>query len=514
MTSTRAIPSRRAPAQRGRAQWRSRELGDVEAPPRLRRVSEAAIEPTAWDRRFRTRLVITDAIVVVASVVVSLGAAIVFEPAATASPLAFGVIAAFTVATWLTFLAAAHTRDERVLGMGASEYRQVANSTALAFGLLALVFVITRVEFARSFVLVALPIGLLGILIDRWLWRKWLLRRRDRGDYLSRAIIAGSRREVEYVARQILERSGAGYHVVGAAIDAPGQSFIDAGGERVPIVAGLDEVAQSARDLGADAVILAGLTRDEDDYVRRLSWQLEGTRADLVLSSRLTDVAGPRIHFRPIDGLPLIQVEIPQFDGGKHALKRGFDIFASALGLLAIAPVLIGIALAIRLDGPGSILYTQERVGRDGKTFKLMKFRSMIPDADRVRAELLERNEASGLLFKLKDDPRVTRTGRFLRKHSLDELPQLWNVLRGDMSMVGPRPPLAEEVNGYAEHVHRRLLIKPGLTGLWQVSGRSDLDWDESVRLDLYYVENWSLTGDLMLIWRTVRVVVRPVGAY
>ncbi|MFF2271626.1 sugar transferase [Agromyces sp. NPDC058136] len=456
----------------------------------------------------------TDAAVIVGSVGAAILAARLLEPRAAASLPTSGLIAAFTVAVWAAFITAAHTRDDRVLGVGASEYRRVANSTALAFGLLAFVFVTVRVEVARPFVLVALPIGLFGLLLDRWLWRKWLLRQRKHGDYLSRAIVVGAPCEVAYVARQILDRSGAGYQVVGAAVDAPELAFIEAGDERVPIVAGLGEVAQSVRDLEIDAVILAGLERHEDDYVRRLSWQLEGTSAQLVLSSRLTDVAGPRIHFRPIDGLPLIQVEIPHFDGGKHALKRGFDIVAASLGLIAISPLLIAIAIAIKLDSRGPILYVQERIGRDGQAFRLLKFRSMIPDADRVRTSLLEQNDAAGLLFKVKDDPRVTRTGRFLRRHSLDELPQLWNVVRGDMSMVGPRPPLAAEVHEYADHVRRRLLIKPGLTGLWQVSGRSDLDWDESVRLDLYYVENWSLTGDLMLIWRTIRVVVRPVGAY
>ncbi|SIN90958.1 sugar transferase [Agromyces cerinus] len=469
-----------------------------------------------WVRQYRDRLRVTDAMIVAVAMLIAvavrsaiIGPDILHEAATEriGAPVAIA-------AAWLLALVAFRTREPHVLGVGALEYKRVLNASATTFGVVAIVFLVAQPPNARWYLVVGAPIGVAGLLAGRWLWRRWLVAERRRGRFLSRAIVVGSRIDAEYVACQIAHDTGAGFVVVGAAIDGDDRSEFIADGTSIPVLDGIGAAAAAAVALHADAVIVTGQYNSAGDAIRQLSWALEGTATELVLSSRLTDVAGPRIHFRPVAGLPLIQVEIPQFDGGKHALKRGFDVFAASMGLIAIAPILITIAIAIKLDGPGPILYRQERIGRDGKTFKLLKFRSMIPGADRVRAELLERNEAAGLLFKLKNDPRVTRTGRFLRQHSLDELPQLWNVLRGEMSMVGPRPPLAEEVDGYSAQVHRRLLIKPGLTGLWQVSGRSDLSWEESVRLDLYYVENWSLTGDLMLIWRTLRVVLRPVGAY
>lgn len=195
-------------------------------------------------------------------------------------------------------------------------------------------------------------------------------------------------------------------------------------------------------------------------------------------------------------------------------MKRSFDILMSAAALLVLAPIMLIIAIFVRLDSEGPALFRQERVGKDGQTFTMLKFRSMVHNADDDIDRLLEQNDCSGVLFKMRSDPRVTRVGHFLRAHSLDELPQFLNVLRGDMSVVGPRPSLQREVQNYERHVRRRMNIRPGITGLWQVNGRSDLDWEESVRLDLYYVENWTLCTDLSLIWRTVRVLFRPVGAY
>jgi exopolysaccharide biosynthesis polyprenyl glycosylphosphotransferase len=215
-----------------------------------------------------------------------------------------------------------------------------------------------------------------------------------------------------------------------------------------------------------------------------------------------------------VEGLPLMHVDIPQYSGAKHVLKRVVDV-AMALGaLLALSPLLLVLAIIVRLDSPGPVLFRQDRVGKDGHPFGMFKFRSMVVDAEARLAALDQRNEGAGVLFKLRDDPRVTHCGRWMRKYSLDELPQLWNVVLGHMSMVGPRPPLDREVSGYEHHTHRRLLIKPGITGLWQINGRSDLAWEEAVRLDLYYVENWSIAGDLLILWRTFRAVIKPSGAY
>jgi exopolysaccharide biosynthesis polyprenyl glycosylphosphotransferase len=470
-----------------------------------------------WARRYRSKLRISDVSVVVIAVGIAFVARFGTETAAVAAgPLRidYWVVALLVVTIWIITLGAFHTRDSRVIGVGATEYRQVVNASALAFGLLAIGFLIFQVDIARSFFIFALPLGVVGLLVERWRWRKWLLHQRHFGHYLSRVIVVGGREDVEYVVRQIAEKSGAAYHVVGVALEDGDTTGVLSRGNRIPVVADSAHVADAVGAMGVDAVIVAGHPRGGSTFIRNLGWDLEGTSAELVLSSRLTDVAGPRIHFRPVEGLPLIHVEIPHFEGTRHVLKRTLDVVAAGVGLILIAPLLGVIAIVVKTDTPGPALFRQERCGRNQQTFQMLKFRSMVQTAEKDLAGLIDKNEGSGMLFKIRNDPRVTRVGRILRKYSLDELPQLWNVLVGEMSLVGPRPPLPTEVDGYEQHVHRRLYIKPGLTGMWQVNGRSDLDWDESVRLDLYYVENWSLAGDLIILWRTLRVLTHPTGAY
>lgn len=296
-------------------------------------------------------------------------------------------------------------------------------------------------------------------------------------------------------------------------LDSGAREFIVEDGA-YPVLGNINTVGAVARDVGADTIVVASQPHGDGEFVKRLSWQLEGTAAELVLSSRIADVAGPRLSFEPLDGLPLIRMQIPTYSGGQHGIKRALDVVVAAIALIPIALAYPVLALLIKIDSAGPVFFFQERVGRDGRLFKMVKFRSMKTDAEQQLAALREQNEGSGLLFKMKDDPRVTRVGKVLRKLSLDELPQFWNVLVGNMSVVGPRPPLPSEVTGYDGKVFRRLYIKPGITGLWQVSGRSDLSWDESVRLDLRYVENWSVVSDLQIMWRTAKVMLRPSGAY
>lgn len=248
--------------------------------------------------------------------------------------------------------------------------------------------------------------------------------------------------------------------------------------------------------------------------MRELGWQLEEANVNLIVSPSLTDVAGPRIHSSPVAGLPLIHVDFPDTKGPKLWVKRAFDIVFSGFALLILSPLLLALTIIVRTDSPGPAFFRQERVGLNSKTFKMLKFRSMVIGAEGMLASLLDESDGNGVMFKMHDDPRITRSGRILRRYSLDELPQLINVFRGEMSLVGPRPPLPEEVAQYDHWAERRLLVKPGITGLWQVSGRSNLDWDDTGRLDLYYVENWSLTGDLAIIMRTIAAVLRREGAY
>jgi len=245
-----------------------------------------------------------------------------------------------------------------------------------------------------------------------------------------------------------------------------------------------------------------------------LAWGLEGTGIDLLVAPALTEVAGPRISVRPVGGLPLVHVEEPQLSGGARFAKGVFDR-AGALGLIIVlSPVLIVCALAVRLRSGRPVFFTQPRAGRDGREFRVIKFRTMVVGAEEGLAEVRHLNEHDGVLFKIRDDPRVTPIGAALRRRSLDELPQLFNVVSGSMSLVGPRPPLPSEVSRYGEDARRRLLVKPGITGLWQVSGRADLSWEESVRVDLDYVENWSPALDLQILWRTIPAVLRGDGAY
>jgi exopolysaccharide biosynthesis polyprenyl glycosylphosphotransferase len=235
---------------------------------------------------------------------------------------------------------------------------------------------------------------------------------------------------------------------------------------------------------------------------------------DMVVAPGMMDVSGPRLEMRPVAGLPLIHVEKPRYHGAKRFGKTSFDLIFAIVALVLVSPLMLFAAAAVKLTSRGPVLYKSERMGLDGNPFPMLKFRSMVDEADRHSATLSGPNEGAGVLFKLRDDPRVTRVGRVMRKFSIDELPQFINVLRREMSVVGPRPPLRVEVESYENEVHRRLLVRPGVTGLWQVSGRSDLSWEDSVRLDLSYVENWSMVGDMLIIAKTLKAVVRGDGAY
>lgn len=464
-----------------------------------------------WERRYRLRLRLSDATVIVA--VAALTALIqVFLLGTPVNAVFRGAI--LLVATLYMMLAALNTRSAAIFGSGATEYRRVAHASGLAFGIVAIVGILLEWDGLRPLLVIALPTGMLGLLVTRWSWRRWLQHRRLEGAYVSRTLVVGATEDVEYVINSLRTSGENGYHVVGTTLLDRNANELAVGETRYPVVGNVTTVASAAAQIGADTIIVASRPDGDTDFVKRLSWQLEGTAAELVLSSRLTDVAGPRISLRQVDGLPLIQVKIPTYEGGVHLLKRALDIAVAALALIPIGILTPVLALLIKLDSPGRVFFFQERVGRDGRTFRIVKFRTMKTDAEQQLAELRAQNEGAGLLFKMKDDPRVTRVGRVLRKLSLDELPQFWNVLTGDMSVVGPRPPLPSEVTAYDGTVFRRLYIKPGITGLWQVSGRSDLSWDESVRLDLRYVENWSVMNDLQIMWRTGKAMVRSSGAY
>ena len=466
-----------------------------------------------WERSHRRRLALTDALIVTAMAATTA----LVELRGSLAPASVGAaarVAALVVGSWLILLWLSRSREPGVLGSGSAEYSRVAHATGLAFGLLSIVFLVFQLPGMRLQLIITLPIGVVVLIAGRRQWRKWLIRERERGLCVSRAIVAGTREDVEYVIANLLNDPHHGYRVIGATTVEEGSEPVPVDGQSFPVMGPIQSTAAYARESGADTIIVASTPRSDRDFVRRLAWELEGTAAELVLCNRLTDVAGPRLSLRPIDGLPLIQVKIPEFEGGVHAFKRAFDIVISILALIPVLLITPVIAILLKVDSPGPVFFRQTRIGRDGRPFAMLKFRTMNVDAEAQLAALQARDEGAGPLFKLRRDPRVTRVGAVLRRFSLDELPQFLNVLRGDMSIVGPRPPLPREVTDYNGTVFRRLYIKPGITGLWQVSGRSDLSWDESVRLDLRYVENWSLTTDLMIMWRTAKIMVAPKGAY
>jgi exopolysaccharide biosynthesis polyprenyl glycosylphosphotransferase len=468
-------------------------------------------------RRYADLLFLTDSLVVLGSLVTATLARFGAEDASVrvlGTPTGYWLVAGFIAVTWILALTIYRSRDVRVIGSGSIEYRRVTSATAMLFGLDAIILVVVNANISRGFFIIAFPLGLASLLITRRLWRFWLVRRRRMGRYVSSTIVVGPRPDVVRVLTTLNANPAAPYRAVGVALEGGDTAQeLTIGSRSYPVIQEHSTFADDVRTRGIDVVIVAGQPSDPD-FIRNLGWDLERTQAEMLIASRLVNVAGPRIHMRPAEGLPLMHVELPSYEGGKHVLKRVLDFTASLAGLVLLSPLFLAIAVIVKATSPGPVFFRQARVGRNGDLFSMIKFRSMVPDAEDALERLRQHNEGSGLLFKLKDDPRVTPIGRVLRRYSLDELPQLWNVLVGHMSLVGPRPPLESEVRQYEKHVLRRLYIKPGLTGMWQINGRSNLSWEESVRLDLYYVENWSLTGDLLILWRTARVVLKPVGAY
>jgi exopolysaccharide biosynthesis polyprenyl glycosylphosphotransferase len=429
----------------------------------------------------------------------------------------YNAISALIVVGWMLSLQFFGTRDRRVIGSGSAEYKAIVDATIRLFGLFAIIVYLGQVQVGRSYLLMALPAGLILLLLSRWLWRRWLIQRRANGEYVYRVLLLGHRTKVEHVADSVRRAGSTGLQVVGALTEGTAGAGVDGdpgGPAGVPVLGKFADLLQVVDDARIDTVILTSADEIGPQDMRRLGWDLESRQTNLIVAPALTDVAGPRIHARPVAGLPLIYVDYPTFEGRKHTTKRAFDILAGGLLLVLLSPLFLVIAVAVRRDSVGPAFFRQERVGFRGRRFRMAKFRSMVTDAEAMQPALLEQSDGNGVLFKLKTDPRVTRLGAILRKYSLDELPQLFNVIRGSMSLVGPRPHPASDVLHYEAIDMRRLLVKPGMTGLWQVGGRSGLSWEESVRLDLYYVENWSLMGDLIILWRTIKAVTRPEAAY
>ena len=481
----------------------------------------SATKPTAvnrWATRYARRLWISDLLLLVAVVYTTqfvwfgLGnAEVAMRADSRITDVSYWWFSAGLVVVWMMGLAMADSRGRRVVGAGSTEYVRVANASFVVFSIVIIGCFLVQLDVARGYLLIALPAGILLLLAERHVWRKWLLHQRRRGAYSARVLLVGSTSSVTQIARELERSRGSGYHVVGACVPT-GRVGATIEGSDVPIMGNVDDVNGAMAAVGADTVVVTSTDELPPFKVKQISWGLEAGRQHLVLAPSIVDIAGPRIHTRPVSGLPLIHVETPRFSGGQLFLKRATDLLASLLGLLVLAPVFAFLALSVRLGDGGPVFFRQKRIGLRGREFTMLKFRSMVTNAEDLLPELAaqQRDAGNEVLFKMTNDPRITRMGRIMRKYSLDELPQLFNVIGGSMSLVGPRPPLPGEVEQYADHVHRRFLAKPGITGAWQVSGRSTLSWEDSVRLDLAYVENWTLLGDLMIILKTGRAVFAP----
>ncbi|QNE15591.1 sugar transferase [Pseudarthrobacter sp. NBSH8] len=470
-----------------------------------------------WRIKYSRRLAVIDAAVVIWAVA---GAYIVrfgFEETTGDQDATYVWLSIVLALVWWFMLGAWSSRASRILGTGSDEYKRVAAASLWLFGLVAIVSYVFRFDTARGYVGVALPAGVFGLLLARWHLRQHLSVERGRGNSMSRLLLMGGPSAVAHLASSLDKATQSGYLPVAAYI--PGQQDhpeveAKSGLEVLGYKPDTESIMAAIRRCGADAVAVSAGVQLHPQTLRHLGWELAARNIGLIMAPALTDIAGPRIHTQQVAGLPLIHVTTPTLEGGQRVAKRLFDIVVAGFLIVVFAPLMAIIALMVRIDTRGPTLFRQERVGIEGTHFRMLKFRSMVVDAELQLAELAHRNEGNGILFKIKDDPRITRVGGFLRKYSLDELPQLFNIFAGSMSLVGPRPPLPSEVEVYEQDVRRRLLVKPGLTGLWQVSGRSNLSWQDSVRLDLYYVENWSLAGDLVILLRTVRAVFHSTGAY
>lgn len=442
--------------------------------------------------------------------------AILGREAFPSAPLEVGdrlsVFGPLMILGWVAAIWALGGYRATVFGAGTDEYKRIVNASLLTFSAVGIASYLTQFPLPRGFFLLAALLGVPLLVLGRLMLRRSLQRARRAGALQHRVLIAGTAGHVDEIASVLHRESWLGYQVVGAVTPRePGRAATASG---IPLLGSSDALAMTAVDVDADVVFLAGGAFDTAADLRRLSWDLEHEDIQVVIAPSVTDVSAERVSIRPVGGMPLIHLEKPRAREAVRRAKRIFDVVGSGALLLAFSPVFAFAALSIWRHDRGPVLFKQARVGRDGRVFHVLKFRTMVLDAEERLARLKAESGFDGVLFKLDRDPRVTPPGRWLRRFSVDELPQLINVLRGDMSLVGPRPPLDHEVAQYDADMVQRLRVRPGMTGLWQVSGRSDLSWSEAIRLDLYYCDNWSMIQDLTILFRTFSAVIGSRGAY
>ena len=469
---------------------------------------------THWLISRRSQLVylhLSDMVVIGAALVVAVLARglMPFDGMAGSAQLVY-VVAPLVIGGWVLMLHMVGATELRHLRAGAVEYKRVVLASFATAGSVGIVSYLLKSEFPRGVFVLLFTTGTIGLVLTRYARRKTMAAIHRQGALMTPIVVAGESGHIDAIAKVMRRETWLGYRVVGAITrDRVGQT---PGG--LPVLGGLEDTVAVIDEHQVRTVLFAEGSFDAASDFRRMAWQLEEHDVHMIVVPALTDISAQRLDVRPVAGLPLVDVARPRAIAAARWIKRTYDALGAAVLLVLAAPLMGLVALAIKLEDGGPVLFRQTRVGRRGQGFQCLKFRSMVLDAEARLAELAVANEGSGPLFKMSHDPRITRVGRFIRRFSLDELPQLWNALRGDMSLVGPRPALPTEVAQYDSDTRRRLDVRPGLTGLWQVSGRSNLSWDDTVRLDLYYVDNWSLIQDLIILFRTAKAVVGSSGAY
>jgi exopolysaccharide biosynthesis polyprenyl glycosylphosphotransferase len=461
-----------------------------------------------WERNYPAVALVGDLLAVSAALVIAKSTRIDWlEAARSIGGRQLGILSA----TWIVLLGMSGAYDVRRLGSGLDEYSAVLRAGVRLLATLAIVLYLAESGISRGHVALLIPLLTLLTLLTRKLGRRVLHRLRDSGRAMSQVLAVGLGVNIEAMNLHLKRTPWAGYRVVGACVPAhaeevTGVSTFETTCER--------DVLDALKATGADVLAVTDITAVPRSTLQSLAWQLEGSGVELVVCPAVTDIAGPRIAIRPVAGLPLLHVEEPRLEGLSQWLKHLVDRVVAGGALVCLSPLFAVVAVLIKLTSPGPVFFRQVRVGKQGREFVMLKFRTMKVGAAGDVTDLWSLNESDGPMFKIRRDPRITSVGGLLRRWSIDELPQLVNVLRGEMSIVGPRPPLPSEVAQYDDSMRRRFLVHPGLTGLWQVSGRSDLSWEETVRLDLHYVDNWSPSLDLLIVAKTVHAVVRGHGAY
>lgn len=494
-------------------------LSVLEAP----REAEPVTVPTRsrWERTLVRRVHASDAVVL--AIAIGLAHLLRYEvlPVAPHAVLlrgpSFLQISITLFVGWMIALAVFRTRDPKVLDSATKQYQAVARATFTLFAWIAIMALLLKWAPSRGFLGVSFALGLSLLFLERRAWRAWVLRQRRKGRYLAKVLVIGGVRSAKTMTLRFSSDAGSGFRVVGVwvpdRVAAPDERFhVD--DTAVPVMGTESDLGQALKVDAVDTVVVTDTEHLGHDGMRELAWALEDRDVNLLVAPNVVDVAGPRVHLEAHGNMPLIYLSGPSYSRARTLRRAFFDRTFAALVLLMASPVLLLAMLAIRLTSRGPVFYRSERIGTHGVPFQMFKLRTMVNGADQMREELAHHNDGAGPLFKMREDPRVTRVGRVLRRYSIDELPQFLNVLKGDMSVVGPRPPLRAEVDAYSDHMKRRLLVKQGVTGLWQVSGRSDLSWEDSIRLDLDYVENWTMLRDIQIIVRTARAVLASRGAY